>query len=57
MAKYRVIGSKYQPYYSDVNASDKYQAYDIAKGLGSHEWHAIETDDVIEPVEVIEDDN
>jgi hypothetical protein len=56
MPKFRVIGSKYQPYYSDVAAADKYQAYDIAKDLQSTEWNAIETDEVIEPVEVLDNE-
>ena len=57
MTKYRVIGSKYQPYYTDVVAADKYQAYDIAKDLESNEWYQIETDDIIEPVEVLDDND
>ena len=56
MPKYRVIGSKHQPYYSDVVAQDRYQAYDIATGLRSDEWFQIETDDIIEPVDILEDD-
>ncbi len=57
MSKYRVIGSRYQPYYADVVAADKYQAYDIAKDLESNEWYQIETDDIIEPVEVLDDND
>jgi len=50
--KYRVIGRKMQDYATNVQAANANEAYDIAEDLGSHEWFPIETDDVIEPIEV-----
>jgi hypothetical protein len=39
-------------YAVNVEAADADQAYDIAANLESHKWSQLETDDVIEPIEV-----
>jgi hypothetical protein len=49
---YKVIGRKMQDYYVNVEAIDPNEAYDIAERLETHKWSPIETDDVIEPIEV-----
>jgi hypothetical protein len=49
---YRVIGRKMQDYAANVDAATAAEAYDVAADLGTHEWSPLETDDVIEPIEV-----
>ena len=39
-------------YAATVQAADADQAYDIAAELETHKWSQLETDDVIEPIEV-----
>ena len=39
-------------YFVHVDAQDADQAYDIAAELETHKWSQLETDDVIEPIEV-----
>jgi hypothetical protein len=39
-------------YAATVQAADADQAYDIAADLETHKWSQLETDDVIEPIEV-----
>ena len=39
-------------YAANVEAADADQAYDIAADLETHKWPQLETDDVIEPIEV-----
>ena len=53
MSKYRVYGDKTHRYYIDVEASSKEQAWDLALQMNSI-WHDVETDDVIEPFSVEE---
>jgi hypothetical protein len=49
---FRVIGRKMSDYAATVEAANADQAYDIAADLESHKWSQLETDDVIEPIEV-----
>jgi hypothetical protein len=49
---FRVIGRKMSDYAATVQAADADQAYDIAADLETHKWSQLETDDVIEPIEV-----
>jgi len=49
---YRVIGRKMSDYAATVEAANADQAYDIAAELETHKWSQLETDDVIEPIEV-----
>jgi hypothetical protein len=49
---FRVIGRKMSDYAATVQAADADQAYDIAAELETHKWSQLETDDVIEPIEV-----
>jgi hypothetical protein len=41
-----------QDYAANVEAENANAAYDIAADLETHKWSPIETDDVIEPIEV-----
>lgn len=52
MQTFRVIGRKMSDYAATVQAADADQAYDIAAELETHKWSQLETDDVIEPIEV-----
>ena len=52
MKTFRVIGRKMSDYAATVEAANADQAYDIATDLETHKWSPIETDDVIEPIEV-----
>ena len=51
--RFRVMGGKTVAYYVDVEAKDRYEALEKAELLESHKWQEIEVDDVIEPYEVI----
>ena len=52
MQTFRVIGRKMSDYAATVQAADADQSYDIASELETHKWSQLETDDVIEPIEV-----
>lgn len=52
MQIFRVIGRRMSDYAATVQAADADQAYDIAADLETHKWSQLETDDVIEPIEV-----
>ena len=52
MQTFRVIGRKMSDYAATVEAANADQAYDIAAELETHKWSQLETDDVIEPIEV-----
>ena len=52
MKTFRVIGRKMSDYAATVEAANADQAYDIAAELETHKWSQLETDDVIEPIEV-----
>jgi hypothetical protein len=47
------MGGRTTAYYTDVKAKDEYDAMEIAEGLSSDKWFEIETDNVIEPYEVV----
>jgi len=49
---FKVIGRKMSDYAVHVDAANADQAYDIAAELETHKWSQLETDDVIEPIEV-----
>jgi len=49
---FKVIGRLMSDYFVHVDAQDADQAYDIAANLETHKWSQLETDDVIEPIEV-----
>jgi len=51
MNQYRVTGSKYFLYWTVVTAESKEDAYDIAQ-KDDIDWSEIETDDIIEPIEI-----
>jgi hypothetical protein len=51
--RFRVMGGKEVAYYVDVEAKDRYDALEKAGLLESHHWQQIEVDNVIEPYEVI----
>ena len=54
MPTFRVLGEKPMMYWTEVQAKDSYQAYDIADKLTTDKWFLIEQDNVIEPVDVYE---
>jgi hypothetical protein len=57
MPTYRVLGEKPMMYWTEVEAKDSYEAYDKAEQLDSVEWNEIETDNIIEPVDVYLNDD
>jgi len=52
MPTFRVLGEKPVMYWVELEAKDSYEAYDKAEQLDSVEWNEIETDNIIEPVDV-----
>lgn len=54
MPTFRVLGEKPMMYWTEVQAKDSYEAYDIADKLTTDKWNLIEQDNVIEPVDVYE---
>ena len=56
MATFRVLGEKPMMYWTQVEAKDSYEAYDIADKLTTDKWNLIEQDNVIEPVDVYEEE-
>ena len=54
MTTFRVLGEKPMMYWTEVQAKDSYEAYDIADKLTTDKWNPIEQDNVIEPVDVYE---
>jgi hypothetical protein len=57
MATFRVLGEKPMMYWTQVEAKDSYEAYDIADKLTTDKWNLIEQDTVIEPVDVYEEED
>lgn len=52
--KFRVVGQRAQVFYVDVEATSTTKAYDKAIKLNTIKWAEVETDNVIEPIEVLE---
>lgn len=52
MPTFRVFGTKYQNYYTILEAADEYQAVDLANALPETAWNTVVTDDVIEATDV-----
>ncbi len=52
MPVYRVFGTKYQNYYTIIEAADQFEAVDKANALSELEWNSVPTDDVIEATDV-----
>ena len=48
------MGQRAQVFYVDVEAKDSRKAYDIANDSDSTKWIELETQNLIEPVEVLE---
>ena len=57
MKTFRVLGEKPMMYWTQVQAKDSYEAYDIADKLTTDKWNLLEQDDVIEPVDVYEEED
>lgn len=55
MKLFKVRGTRTQYFEMTVTAKDKYKAYDIAAKKNTIDWTEIETDEVIEPFDVEED--
>jgi hypothetical protein len=56
MKTFRVLGEKPMMYWTQVEAKDSYEAYDIADKLTTDKWNLLEQDNVIEPVDVYEEE-
>jgi hypothetical protein len=54
MTTFRVLGEKPMMYWTEVQAKDSYEAYDIADKLTTDKWNLIEQDNIIEPCDVYE---
>ena len=52
MPTYRVFGTKYQNYYTIIDAADQFEAVEIANALPETAWDTVVTDDVIEATDV-----
>ena len=57
MPTYRVFGTKYQNYYTIIEAADSFEAVDKANSLSELEWNSVPTDDVIEATDVFLDED
>ena len=57
MPTYRVFGTKYQNYYTIIEAADSFEAVDKANALSEFEWNSVPTDDVIEATDVFLDED
>lgn len=55
MPIYRVLGARQQLFSATVHAYSKLEAYDKADEMGTELWSEIETDNVIEVIEVDEE--
>ena len=56
MPTYRVFGDLNKVYYTDVQASDRNEAYDIANEIQTNDWSEVEADYIIEVFNVEEYD-
>jgi hypothetical protein len=54
---YRVFGTKYQNYYTIIDAADQFEAVEIANALPETAWDTVVTDDVIEATDVYLDED
>ena len=57
MPTFRVLGEKPMMYWTEVQAKDSYEAYDLAEKLTTDKWFLVEQDNVIEPVDVYLNDD
>lgn len=56
MGKFRVLASRTEVFYTDLEATDSSEAYDVAeKEVDLHNWNLIEQDYDMEILEVIEE--
>lgn len=56
MPLYRVVGARQSLYWMNVSAESKLEAYDIAEERDTNDWFDLETDNIIEIVEVEEEE-
>jgi len=54
---FRVFGTKYQNYYTVIDAADQFEAVEIANALPETAWDTVVTDDVIEATDVYLDED
>ena len=57
MPIYRVFGTRYQNYYTIIDAADPYKAAEIANAGQSIHWNSLPTDDEIEATDVFLDED
>lgn len=55
MPLFRVLGARQQLFWMNVSAESKLEAYDIAEARDTNDWFDLETDNVIEVIEVEEE--
>jgi hypothetical protein len=55
MPLFRVLGARQQLFWMNVSADSKIEAYDIANDRHTNDWFDLETDNVIEVIEVEEE--
>lgn len=55
MGKFRVLASRTQVFYTDLEAPNSSEAYDVAEELETHNWNLIEQDYDMEILEVVEE--
>ena len=54
MPKYTINGDRVQKFTTIVEATDAFEAIDQASNVSQNEWTELETDEVIEPYEAVE---
>jgi hypothetical protein len=54
VGNFRVLASRTQVYYTDLEAPNSSEAYDVAEELETHLWNLIEQDYDMEILEVVE---
>ena len=55
MPLYRIVGARQSLYWMNVSAESKIEAYDIAEARDTNDWFDLETDNIIEVIEVEEE--
>ena len=55
MGKFRVLASRTEVFYTDLEATDSSEAYDVAETVDLHNWNLIEQDYDMEILEVVKE--
>ena len=54
MPKYTIHGDRVQKFTTVVEAPDAFEAFDQASNISQNQWTELETDEVIEPYDAVE---